>query len=366
MDLKKFMIPWFDDIKPYSTEILRVVWKDPSIKRMMLNENPLPPSPKVVEAVTKAAKMGNRYPDDGVRLKEKIGKKYNLTKDHVLLGHGSSEFIELIMMLFITPGDEVLLPKPTFSLYHARALTSGGKIVEVDMLPETLQYDTEAMIKAITDKTKVIVICNPNNPTGDFIPDEDLIKILDQGIPTLIDEAYLEYQDQKESKAPLINQYKNAMISHTFSKAYGMAGIRFGYMLADPELIGYFRKIQMPWNVSILTLFAAEAAFDDQENLNYKAKYNREVIDYIVSELSKIDGVKPYHSYGNYVLVDATDAGVTGKEVVDYVFSRKKIMIKTAPALRGREGFFRLSIGTKEETKECIETIKEFFKEQNR
>ncbi len=151
------------------------------------------------------------------------------------------------------------------------------------------------------------------------------------------------------------------VVSHTFSKAYGMAGIRFGYALANEKIIQAFRKIQIPWTASLLSIAAAEAALDDMEELKQKIDYNNAQIKYIYDELSKIDGLKPYFSYGNYMIVDATDLGVNGQEVVDYLFDKKKIMIKAVKTLKDRPGIFRISVGKTEENKACVEEIKEFF-----
>ena len=125
-DLKRFLVPWIDQVKPYDTEDLLIAWSRPELKRMMINENPLPPSEKVLQAIVEAAKMGNRYPDNGPRLRAKIAKRYDLGPENVYLSHGSSEIIDMIMRLFVTPGDEVLLPNPTFSLYGIRARAVGG------------------------------------------------------------------------------------------------------------------------------------------------------------------------------------------------------------------------------------------------
>lgn len=362
-DLKRFLVPWIDQVSAYSTDDLTLAWSRPELKRMMINENPIPPSEKVVQAMTEAARQGNRYPDNGPRLRAKIGRHYDLSPDNVYISHGSSEVIDMIMRLFVTPGDEVLLPNPTFSLYGIRAKALGGKVVAVEMTPD-LQYDIPAMLKAVTPRTKVIIICTPNNPTGDFISDEDLMKIVELGIPTLIDEAYLEYHPEHESKAQLVARYNHLIVAHTFSKAFGMAGIRFGFCLADESLVGYFRKMQLPWNVSLPSLAAAEAAWDEAEELKRKAAYNNAGVDYLCRELAKIPGVRPFYSHGNYVIVDATDAGVTGKEIVDYVFDKEGIMIKAFAALRGRLGFFRVSLGTHEENALCMAAIKRFFEER--
>jgi histidinol-phosphate aminotransferase len=364
-DLKRFLIPWIDDIKPYGTDDLLLAWSRPELKRMMVNENPIPPSEKVLKAILDAAKLGNRYPDTGPRLRAKIAKRYDLGPENVYLSHGSSEIIDILMRLFITPGDEVVLPHPTFSLYGIRAKTCGGKVVPVDMTPD-LQYDVPAMLRAITPRTKVIIVCTPNNPTGDFISDRDLMKIVELGIPTLIDEAYLEYHPEHESKAPLIRNYPHLVVAHTFSKAYGMAGIRFGYALADEKMIAYFRKVQIPWNTSLLSLAAGEAAFEEEEELKRKAAYNNAGVDYICKELSTLPGVKPFYSHGNYVIIDATETGVTGKEIVDYAFDRDGIILKAFDTLRGRKGFFRISLGTHEENSACVQSIKRFFKEKEK
>lgn len=364
-DWKRYLVPWMDQVKPYDTEDILLAWSRPELKRMMVNENPIPPSEKVLQAILEAARMGNRYPDNGPRLRAKIAKLHGLHPDNVYLSHGSSETIDMVMRLFVAPGDEVILPNPTFSLYALRAKAVGGEAVAVDLTPE-LQYDVPAMIRAITPRTKLIVVCRPNNPTGNFIPDEDLMKLVEIGIPLLIDEAYLEYHGEHESKAHLIQRYDHIVVSHTLSKAYGIAGIRLGYALADETLIGYFRKMQLPWNTSLLALAAAEAVLDEEEELKRKTAYNHAGVEYLCKELSTLPGVKPYFSHGNYVLVDVTDTGVTGKEIVDYMLEEGGFLLKHFPPFRGRKGFFRISIGTHEENSLCVQAIKRFFQQRRK
>lgn len=362
-DWKRFLVPWMDQVSPYDVEDLVVAWSRPELKRMMVNENPIPPSERIVRAILEAARMGNRYPDNGPRLRAKIAKLYDLGPENVYLGSGSSEIIDVVMRLFVAPGDEVVLPYPTFSLYALRAKAMGGKVVSVDLTPD-FEYDVEAMLGAVTPKTKLIVVCNPNNPTGNFIPDEDLMKLVALGIPLLVDEAYLEYHGDHASKAPWVRDHAHLIVSHTLSKAYGIAGIRFGYALADEALIGYFRKLQLPWNTSLLAMAAAEVALEEMEEMKRKAAYNNAGVEYLCKELSKIPGVRPYFSHGNYVLVDATEAGVTGKEVVDALLEQAGILLKPFGPFRGRKGLFRISIGTHEENALCVQALKRFFQEK--
>ena len=161
------------------------------------------------------------------------------------------------------------------------------------------------------------------------------MKIVELGIPTLIDEAYLEYHPEHESKAPLIQK-----VQSPHRRPHLFQGLRDGrhpvrICLGRRDMIQYFRKMQIPWNTSLLSMAAAEAALDEEEELKRKAAYNNAGVEYVCKELSKIPGVKPYYSHGNYVLIDATDAGVTGKEIVDYVFEKDGVMLKYFAPLRG-------------------------------
>jgi histidinol-phosphate aminotransferase len=361
-NLSDFVVPWMKDVKPYPVDDVNIAWDHPEFRRMFLNENPHPPSGAVIKAIVDAAKNGNRYPGDGPKLRAEIAKTYQLEPGNVFLGNGSSEIIEMVMKVFVAPGEEVVIPNPTFSLFESRATIIGGKVIKVDQ-KEDLQYDTEAILKAITSRTKVIIICTPNNPTGDFISDADLLRILKRGIPTLVDEAYLEYHPEHPSKAPLIRNYPNAIISHTFSKAFGLAGIRIGFCLADKEVIEYFRKMQMPWSVSLMAIAAAYSAWHDGDAFNQKITANNREIEYFFQELNRIDGVKAYYSHGNYILIDITKTGLEPQAVVDSLLKRK-VMIKTVKGYKDRK-FIRVSIGTEEENAFCVESLKQILQEKS-
>src|SRR5664280_2895186 len=171
---------------------------------MKLNENPVPPSDKVVNAVTEIVKKGNRYPDSMLRLRTKLGALHGVGPENIALANGSSETIGAMMRIFLQPGDEFLLSNPTFEMFLSRAGLCGAKNVQIDLQKDGLQYAVESMLAAVNDKTKLILIINPNNPTGIFIDDVDLTRFAELGIPLCIDEAYLDYHPQVEAKVDFV------------------------------------------------------------------------------------------------------------------------------------------------------------------
>lgn len=358
-DLSKYAVPWLKSAKIYGLADVDDAIATPQKARMFVNECPLPPSEKVVDAVVQAARQGNRYPGTSPELRAKIGKKYGVGPEQVLLVGGSSEIIDMAARVFLQPGDEVIIPNPTFSMYEIRATVVGGKPVIVDTRPD-LSYDTDAMLAAVTPRTKMIIVCNPNNPTGCFIDDRDLTRIVETGIPIFLDQAYLEFYPEKESKASWIVRYPNIFVTHTFSKAFGLAGIRFGFMIASEEMIKLFVKVQIPWSASVMSLAAAAAILDNQEELKQKRELTRQSIDFFCKTLVEIPGVKPYHSHGNYMLVDASATGKTSKEIVDHI-CEQGFLIKAMPPLHGRKGFIRITPGTDAQNRALAAELKKYL-----
>jgi len=354
-----YFVPWLMDAKEYSLKDLDSAWADPSIARLMLNENPVRPSQKVVDAITEAAKKGNWYPGTAPELREKISKHYDVPKEWVYLADGSSEVIDNMMRIFCQPGDEVILPSPTFSLFRVRASVNGYKAVQVPLLKGSLQYDTEGVLKAVTAKTKLIVVINPNNPTGIFIPEKDIRRILNLGIPTCLDEAYLDYTPEAPSLVPLVKEYENAFVSHTMSKAYGLAGVRFGYVLSQPTIVKALEKMALPWHISVMSLAAANAMLDDKESLKKKVEHNNRWMDRYYEEFQKM-GLKPFKAHGNFMLIDANDFGYTSKEIFNMAFAMK-VSVKTIETIHGQSGYFRITPGTDEENTRCLKAIKKIF-----
>jgi histidinol-phosphate aminotransferase len=357
--VQDLMVPWLFTAPEYNTGILDKAWAQPEYGRMMLNENPVPPSENVVEAVTDIVKKGNRYPDRMYRLRSKLGALHGLAAENIALANGSSETIDAMMRIFLQPGDEFLCSIPTFEMFPSRAGLCGAKTVQIPLREPDLQYDVQGMLDAVNDKTKLILIINPNNPTGIFIEDDDLIKFCELGIPLCIDEAYLDYHPQVEAKIDLVKQYPHVFLSHTFSKAFGLAGIRFGYVVASPKVVDAFNLMYLPWNVSLMAMAAAEAILDTGE-VKQKVTYNNDWMDKFTAELKAV-GLKPFPAHGNYMLVDASVTGKTSNEIVQAAYDTQKIFIKTIKPINGREGFFRVTPGTPEESERFVAFVKDYF-----
>ncbi|MFC1877451.1 pyridoxal phosphate-dependent aminotransferase [Thermodesulfobacteriota bacterium] len=359
-ELKDLFVPWLLPSREYNVSILDKAWANPEKGRLMLNENPIPPSRKVIDAVTEAMEHGNWYPDSFLRLRTKIGNMYDLGPDNVALCNGSSETIDAMMRLFLTPGDEFILSDPTFELFPPRAELCGGKVIQIPVLENTLQYDVEGMLKAITKRTKLILIINPNNPTGVFIEDADLERFCETGVPLCVDEAYLDYNPDRPSKAHLLKKYPQVFLSVTFSKAHGFAGIRFGFVLGTEEMIAAFNRMFLPWNVNLMSAAAAEAIIDNPEEVKQKVTHNNKWMDIFTKELKQL-GLNPYPANGNYMLIDATMTGKTTEEILSSAMEMEQVFLKKIGEIHGKTGYFRVTPGKDEENERFLMFIRAYF-----
>ncbi len=358
--LKEWFVPWLLTSREYNTSILDKAWANPDYARLMLNENPIPPSDKVIDAVAEVMKNGNRYPDSFGGLRTKIGKLYDLGPENVALCNGSSETIDAMMRVFLQPGDEIIMSTPTFGLFPPRAELCGGKVVQIPVREGDLQYDVEGMLNAINKRTKLILIINPNNPTGVFIDDADLERFCETGIPLCVDEAYKEYHPEIPSKSPLIEKYPQVFLSVTLSKAHGFAGIRFGFLLGTEEMVNAFNKMYLPWNVSLMSAAAAEAILDNPEEVKAKVEHNNRWMDIFYKELKSL-GLNPYQANGNYMLVDATMTGKTTTEILQAALDMEKIYLKKIGEIHGKTGYFRVTPGLDEENERFLKFIRAYF-----
>jgi len=361
--IDEYFVPWVKGIPMYISGHIELAWKKPELHRLMSNENPNPPSEKVLETIVKYAKMANRYPDQGLVVRGKIAQINGLGgPENVMLGNGSSEVYDNIFRVFLAPGEEVIQHTPCFGIYKLRGTILGGKMVSVPMIykDKRLHYDPDAILKAITDKTKIIVIANPNNPTGNFMEAKDFVRVAETGIPFIVDEAYVEYAGLGMSQVDLTKKHRNVIVTRTLSKAYGLAGMRFGYALGDRDVIGQISAALLPWNVGTITMWAALAAFEDAEALAFRVKFNNSEVDFITESLSDVPGLVVFPSKANYVLFDCGAAGKKGKDMVEYA-ERKGLILRPETEKYGSDGWFRITIGTREENRMAIEVIREYL-----
>ena len=356
---EEFILPWVKEAEPYSDKHMDIAWENPEIIRMMSNENLLIPSQKVLDAILEAARTGNLYPGSGPQLRKKLGKRAGLTADHVVLGNGSTDVINFVVHTFVGPGDEAVIPMPTFPMYEARVRVTGGIVVPVPFTRD-FYWDMPAIFEAITPQTKLIFICSPNNPTGNQIEEKDLLRILDLGLPTFFDEAYYELENEVQSRVYLLERYPNLMVNRTFSKAMGLAGLRLGYVLCDPRLASYFNRVRFPWNVSQLAIAAALALLEDTRDMEEKRQNVIDGRNYIFSEINRLPGFRAYPSEGNFVLIDASVLDMSSLEIRDWIAERG-VFIRPMSGHHMPKGFIRITVGTPEQNRQFIRIFKDYI-----
>lgn len=348
-------IPVYVPGKPID-DVKRELGLDKVIK-LASNENPLGFSPKVKEAITRAMEEVNLYPDgNATLLKEAIAAKLGVTTDMVLPTCGSDEMLDLIAKTFIGKGDEVVMADITFSRYAATSQMMGAVIRQVPL--KSLAYDIEGFLKVISKDTKIVWLCNPNNPTGTIFSEEELVRLMETVSPTTLvvyDEAYAEFASHPaypKNSVGFLKKYDNMLILKTLSKAYGIAGVRVGYTIGHPELISAINKIRNPFNVTLLTQAAAVAAIKDEEFLAKVVANNEEGKKYIYEEFDKL-GLEYAKTEANHIIFNAKkDSGTVFNE-----------LLKLGVIIRPIGGFkpatwLRVSIGTMEENREFIKALK--------
>jgi histidinol-phosphate aminotransferase len=349
-----FAPTWVRAAKPYNEGHFAIAEDHGDVLRMMSNESPYSPSPRVLRAIVEAATNGNQYPANGARLKAKLSRRDGLESSNVILGAGSTEIIDLVIRTFVAPGEEVLLSVPTFSMYEARTRVVGGIPVLVPMSDDH-EHDINSMIRAVTERTKVVFLCTPNNPTGNGISEGDLRRLASLGLPTVVDEAYVELGDA-ESYARLVREFPNVIVLRTFSKAFGLAGLRLGYAFGHATVIELLSRVKIPWNLPAVTLAAAEAALDDfveQENRVTALKAARAEL---TLRLSELPGLSALPSDGNFVLVDISATGTSASDFVAAVLS-EGVLIRSLEVHHATRRFVRVTVGTPEQNARCVRAM---------
>ncbi len=323
-----------------------------SVIKLDANENPYGCSPRVSQALANYPYL-NIYPDDGqTRLRELLEGYLGIDANYIVAGGGSNQLIDLVLRLFISKGDEVISCIPTFGLYRFSTELCGGKLVEVRR-DENFAVNVSAVKAAITKKTKVIILANPNNPTGTIMPQQDILELVDTGLPVLVDEAYYEFSG--ETVAPLVSQYKNLMVLRTFSKWAGLAGLRVGYGLFPPKIADYLLKIKLPYNVNVVALVAVQESLKDRDYLMDRVKAIIAERDRLFNDLKKLEFLKPFPSQANFILCLVLDGKASE---LQQKLQNKGILVRyfDKPLLRDS---IRISVGKPEHTDALIKALRE-------
>ena len=270
------------------------------IIKMNANENPYGCSPRVLRALAAAPNL-NIYPDDGQQeLRRRLSVYAGAPADCIVAGHGSNSLIDLLVRLFVGPGDEVINCVPTFDIYRFSTEICGGAVVNVTR-DDNFAVSVNAVKKAITPRTKLIFLATPNNPTGNVIPQGDLRKILETDLPVVVDEAYYEFSG--ETAMPLRNDYPNLIVLRSFSKWAGLAGLRVGYGVFPPRIAAYLMAIKIPHNVSVAAEIAVRESLADLDYLQGKVRAIIDERSRLFTELQKFSWLKPYPSRANFIYV---------------------------------------------------------------
>jgi len=327
----------------------------PGIIKLASNENPFGPSPKALEAIAKESSRLHVYPDQkSLLLREALAKKLRLADNNLIVGNGSDEIMQLAAATFLRPGEEVIIPENTFSLYNFFAKIFDGQPKFVPL--KNNEQDLDAIAAAITPKTKMIFLCSPHNPTGTYIKSkalEDFLKKVPDKILLIIDEAYVEFVEAKDFPDTIkyVRKGKNILVLRTFSKYYGLAGLRVGYGVSAKDIVGYMFRAKPPFNVNRLAQAGAKAALGDKDFLKKTYATNVEGKKYLCVALDKV-GLEYKKTESNFIFINV-------KRSADDLFLQ---MMKQGVIIRPLTSFglpdaIRVSIGTQEQNEKFVAVL---------
>jgi len=324
------------------------------IIKLASNENPLGPSPKAITAMRDALENVHLYPDGGAfYLRHAIAEKLHITPDHIILGNGSNEIIELLAHAFLERGDAIVTSEHAFVAYKIIARLFGAETIEAPS--RDYGHDLDAMLDAITDRTELIFIANPNNPTGTFLSGDTIERFMSRVPPHLIvvfDEAYYEFVDRMPDTLRYIRQGRNVVVLRTFSKIHGLASVRVGYGIARPELIEVLQKTREPFNVNGLGQIGALAALTDEGHQRKTKELTDEGRAFFEEEFAAMK--LPFvPSAANFILVNVGDGLAIFRALL-----QRKVIVRAMKGYNLPE-WVRITIGTMEQNRKCIAALRE-------
>ena len=332
--------------------------------KLASNENSWGASPKAISAIKKSLSGVNRYPDaQGFYLKKRLAKFFGLSLENFVLGNGSDELIDVIIKTFLEADENMVTSEGAFLEYEIIAQVNNRKVKKAPL--SYFKYNLNAMLKLVDKKTKLVFIANPNNPTGTYVTKDEVAEFMNalpEGVIVVFDEAYdafIDVDDYPDSLSYL-KKKKKIIILKTFSKAYGLAGLRLGYAITAPELVVYLERMRLPFNVNLLAQVAGLAALEDKDFLNKTRRLTLEGKDYLYGELSRM-GLGYVLSVANFILIDV---GRDSQEVF-------KACLKFGVIIRdmrqyGLANFIRVTIGTQKENQRFVRVLIKVLKEEKK
>jgi len=335
-------------------ETARELGLDPkSIVKVASNENPLGPAPLAKKAIQEAAEQMHIYPDGGgYKLRSALADKYDLDLKNVILGNGSNEIIELLCHCFLNKNASLIAAEHAFVVYKLMATLFGASYVEVP--DPNFVHDLDGMADAITDETRLVFIANPNNPTGTIVGETEIDRFMERvpdHVVVVFDEAYFEFLSDAPDTLKYVREGRNVCVLRTFSKAYGLAGLRIGYGLAAPQVAGILQKARQPFNANEVAQRAALASLADVDHVKATTELNARGLAFYEAAFQALD-LEYVPSVANFILVNVGDG--------DAVFAHMLKQGVIVRAMRGYKlpGWVRISIGTDAENDRCLEVLK--------
>ncbi len=334
------------------------------IIKLASNENPLGASPLVSQAIQAALPLIHLYPDGACQtLREALSEFYALPPEYFVFGNGSDEIIHLLGIAYLDPGDEVVMGDPAFIRYDACAHLNNARLHKVPLPPPTFQHDLPAMLKQVNARTKLFVLANPNNPTGTLVTKAELEWLLER-LPShvllVLDEAYFEYADHPDypNGIEYVRAGYNLIVLRTFSKAYGLAGLRIGYGIARPEILDPLERVREPFNVNTLAQVAACAALKDQAHVQRTRALNRQSLDYLQAECARL-GLRFVPSYANFLLIEVGEEA----EAIAQSLLKQGVLVRTG-AVFGLPTYLRVNTGTEPHNQRFVQALERALQER--
>lgn len=319
--------------------------------KLASNENPRGTSPLALAALSQGLASLHRYPDGGAhRLREALGEHWKVAPERIVVGNGSDELISLLIHTFLAPGEEAVMADHTFVIYHMAVTGAHGRPIQVPL--RDWKHDLDAMADAVSERTRLLFICNPNNPTGTIVSADEVASLMARvpdHVVVVFDEAYFEYVQASEfpDTLRLVQENRNVVVLRTFSKIYGLAGLRIGYGMTTPEIAGYLHRLRPPFNANAVAQYAAIAALRDERHVAESRAMNRTEMAAMQAGLTAL-GLQPVSSEANFLYVDTKR---DGREV----FER---LLKQGVIVRHIEGSrLRVTIGLPAENRRFLDVL---------